>query len=90
MREGKVGARQLHASMPWWFFGKMTDDDLKSMFAYLRTLKPVKHRVDNTAPPTPCKLGKAKHGVGEQNQTAAEAAVKNRIAPVRRSIESDS
>ena len=33
MREGKVGARQLHASMPWWFFGKMTDDDLKSMFA---------------------------------------------------------
>ncbi len=67
MREGKVGARQLHASMPWWTFGKMTDDDLKSIFAYLRTLRPVKHRVDNTEPPTPCKLCKAVHGLGDQN-----------------------
>jgi hypothetical protein len=30
----------------------MTDDDLKSIFTYLRTLKPIKHRVDNTEPPT--------------------------------------
>lgn len=67
MREGKVGARQLHASMPWWFFGKMTDDDLASIFAYLRTLKPVKHRLDNTEPPTRCKLCKASHGLGDRN-----------------------
>jgi mono/diheme cytochrome c family protein len=67
MREGKVGARQLNGIMPWWFYGKMTDDDLKSVFAYLRTLKPIKHRVDNTVPPTYCRLCKMKHGLGESN-----------------------
>ena len=45
----------------------LTDDDLKAMFAYLRTLAPVKHRVDNSLPPTYCKLCKHKHGGGEQN-----------------------
>jgi mono/diheme cytochrome c family protein len=67
MREGKVGARQLNAAMPWWFYGKMTDDDLKSVFAYLRTLKPVKHGVDNALPLTPCKVCRQKHGMGESN-----------------------
>jgi mono/diheme cytochrome c family protein len=67
MRNGKVGARPLHASMPWIFYGKMTDDDLKSMFAFLQTLKPVKHQLDNTEPPTYCKLCKQKHGFGRTN-----------------------
>ena len=67
MHEGKVGARQLNASMPWRDYGKMTDDDLKSIFAYLRTLKPIKHRVDNTVPPTNCKLCRMKHGLGDSN-----------------------
>jgi len=67
MRTGKVGARPLHASMPWIFYGKMTDDDLKSMFAFLQTLKPVKHQLDNTEPPTYCKLCKQKHGFGRTN-----------------------
>ena len=67
MRTGKVKARQLHPSMRWVAFQKMTDDDLKAMFAYLRTLKPVKHRVDNTEPPTYCKLCKQNHGLGSSN-----------------------
>jgi len=67
MRTGKVGARPLHASMPWIFYGKMTDADLKSMFAFLQTLKPVKHQLDNTEPPTYCKLCKQKHGFGRTN-----------------------
>ena len=67
LRDGKVGARGLNASMPWWFYGKMTDDDLKSVFAYLRTLKPIKHRVDNTVPPTYCKICRMKHGLGDSN-----------------------
>jgi mono/diheme cytochrome c family protein len=67
MREGKVGARHMNAAMPWWFYAKMTDDDLKSMFAYLRTVKPVKHRVDNAVPATYCQLCKQKHGLGENN-----------------------
>lgn len=67
LREGKVGARTLNPAMPWWFYSKMTDQDLKSMFAYLRTVKPVKHRVDNAAPATYCKRCKQKHGLGENN-----------------------
>jgi mono/diheme cytochrome c family protein len=67
MHTGKVGARPLHASMPWYFYGKMTDDDLKSMFVFLQTLKPVKHQLDNTEPPSYCKLCKQKHGFGHTN-----------------------
>ncbi len=67
LRVGKVGARPLHASMPWWFYGKMTDDDLKSIFAFLHTLKPVKHQLDNTEPPTYCRRCKQKHGFGATN-----------------------
>jgi mono/diheme cytochrome c family protein len=51
MHTGKVGVRALHASMPWYFYGKMTDDDLKAMFVFLQTLQPVKHQLDNTEPP---------------------------------------
>ena len=67
LRQGKVGARPLRASMPWYFFGKMTDDDLKSIFAYLKTVKPVKHQIDNFEPPTFCRLCKQKHGFGSTN-----------------------
>lgn len=67
MRIGKVGARPLHGSMPWYFYGKMTDDDLKSVFAFLQTVKPVKHQLDNTEPPTYCRLCKQKHGFGQTN-----------------------
>jgi len=67
MRTGKVGARNLNSIMPWIMLRNMTDDDLKAMFAYLRTLKPVHHRVDNGLPPTACKICRGKHGAGEQN-----------------------
>ena len=40
---------------------------LMPMYAYVRTLQPVKHRVDNTLAATYCKLCKQKHGAGEQN-----------------------
>jgi mono/diheme cytochrome c family protein len=67
LRVGKVGARPLRSSMPWWYFGKMTDDDLKSIFAFLHTLKPVKHQLDNTEPPAYCRVCKQKHGFGATN-----------------------
>jgi mono/diheme cytochrome c family protein len=67
MRTGYVKARKLDALMPTEQFSGMTDDDLKAIFAYLRTLKPVHHRVDNTLAPTYCKLCKQKHGAGDQN-----------------------
>jgi mono/diheme cytochrome c family protein len=67
MRTGYVKARKLNSIMPFGEFGGLTDDDLKAMFAHVRTLKPVKHRVDNSLPPTYCKLCQLKHGAGDQN-----------------------
>ena len=67
MRTGHVGARALNAPMPWWFFRNMTDDDLKALFAYLRTVKPVHHRVDNSETASQCKRCNGKHGAGEHN-----------------------
>ena len=67
MRTGYVGARDLNQIMPYGEFKGITDDDLKAMFAYLKTLPPVKHRIDNSLPATYCKLCKQKHGAGDQN-----------------------
>jgi hypothetical protein len=66
LRTGRVGARELKV-MPWRRFGKVSDEDLGAMFAYLRTVQPVKHRVDNTEPPTYCKVCGQRHGGGETN-----------------------
>lgn len=67
MHTGRVGARKLNPVMPWWFFGHMTDDDLKAIFAYLCTLKPVHHRVDNTEPIAYCRICRHKHHGGALN-----------------------
>jgi mono/diheme cytochrome c family protein len=67
MRTGYVKARELNSIMPFGAFKNLTDEDLKAMFAYLRTVKPVQHRVDNAQPPTYCKLCRQKHGGGDQN-----------------------
>lgn len=67
MRTGYVGARKLNSIMPFGALKSLTDDDLKAIYGYLRTLAPVKHRVDNTLAATYCKLCKQKHGAGDQN-----------------------
>jgi len=67
MRTGYVGARRLNSIMPFGEFKNLTDDDLKAIFAYLRTLPPIKHRVDNTMVATYCKVCKQKHGAGIEN-----------------------
>jgi mono/diheme cytochrome c family protein len=64
---GFVKARKINQIMPWWDYRNLTDEDLKAIFAYLRTLKPLKHRVDNTEPPTYCRLCGSSHGAGNQN-----------------------
>ena len=68
LRTGTVKARQLNPTMPYSETKYMTDDELKAVFAYLRTVPPVKHRVDNSLPPTYCKLCQSKHGAGDQNE----------------------
>lgn len=67
LRTGYVKARKLNPIMPWHMFRHLTDEDLKAMFAYLKTLPPVKHRVDNAEPPTPCKICGYSHGAGDRN-----------------------
>ena len=67
LRTGWVKARKLAPIMPWWNMRGLTDDDVKSMFAYLRTVPPVAHRVDNSKPQTACKLCGFSHGAGDQN-----------------------
>jgi mono/diheme cytochrome c family protein len=67
MRTGKVGARKISPIMPWWYFSHMTDDDLKAIFAYLRTVAPVRHRVDNSEPVAYCRICGRRHGGGALN-----------------------
>lgn len=67
LRTGTVKARPLANIMPWAFFRNLNDDDLKAIFAYLRTLPPVQHRVDNTEALGYCKRCKGKHGFGDRN-----------------------
>jgi mono/diheme cytochrome c family protein len=67
MRTGWVGKRSLNPVMPWHYFGNMTDEDLKAIFAFLQTLKPVTHSVDNTVSSTFCKQCGGWHGNGNWN-----------------------
>ncbi len=43
--------RQILPPMPWPAYAKMTDDDLKAVFAYLRQVPPVKNKVPDPLPP---------------------------------------
>ena len=67
MRTGFVKARQLNQIMPWSNYRHLAEEDLKAIFAYLQTLKPVRHRMDNTEPAAACKLCGSQHGAGAQN-----------------------
>jgi hypothetical protein len=53
MRTGKhagVG-RPILPPMPWELTGKLTDEDLRALFAYLQTLRPVANTVPAPIPP---------------------------------------
>jgi cytochrome c553 len=67
IRTGKVRSRALDAMMPWQLYRNMSDQDLKDVFAYLKSLKPVDHYVDNSLPPTFCPKCGLTHGGGERN-----------------------
>ena len=53
MRTGRhMGrGRPILPPMPWEMAGKLTDQDLKAVFAYLRTIPAVKNRVPQPIPP---------------------------------------
>ena len=43
--------RPLNPPMPWFNYREMTDEDLAAVFAYLRTLKPIRNEVPQPLPP---------------------------------------
>ena len=43
-------SREILPPMPWTAFRNMTDEDLKSIYAYLRSLKPVVNHVPDAQP----------------------------------------
>ena len=49
--KGLEGSRPLLPPMPWQHYRNFTDDDLKSIFAYLMSLDPVKNAVPEPIPP---------------------------------------
>jgi len=67
LRTGYVRARKLSQIMPWHCYRGLTDEDLLAIFTYVKMLKPVRHRVDNSLPPTLCPEDGAMHGAGSSN-----------------------
>jgi hypothetical protein len=48
---GQPGARPIQPPMPWPFYSKMSDEDLKSIWAYLRTIPPIRNAVPDYVTP---------------------------------------
>ena len=44
-------SRPIMPPMPWEGFAKMTDDDLKAVYAYLKTIPPIDNQVPDWVPP---------------------------------------
>jgi len=55
LRTGKFmeAGRDILPPMPWQDIGKMTDSDLKAIFAYLKSIKPVKNQIPASVPAPP-------------------------------------
>jgi hypothetical protein len=68
MRTGAFGARRMNPPMPWMVYRNMTDEDLKGLWEFVRNLKPVNHRVDNSMEPTACPVCGNVHGAGNLNK----------------------
>jgi hypothetical protein len=56
-------SRDIQPPMPWPWIGKATDEDLKAIFAYLRSIPPIVNHVPDyqppSAPPAPTAKGAA-------------------------------
>ena len=50
--KGLEGSRDLLPPMPWQMYRNMTDDDLKAVFTYLKSLPPISNIVPAPKSPT--------------------------------------
>jgi hypothetical protein len=59
VREGKLkgmdGTRPIMPPMPWENYKNFTDDEVKAIFAYLKSIKPIKNIVPEYQPPITAK-----------------------------------
>ena len=44
-------SREILPPMPWFNYGKMTDEDLEAVYAYLRSIPAIHNRVPDPIPP---------------------------------------
>jgi hypothetical protein len=49
--QGQPNGRDILPPMPWFNFRQMSDSDLKAVWAYLRSLPPIKNKVPTPIPP---------------------------------------
>lgn len=49
--KGQVAGRMLLPPMPWFNYAKMADEDVKAIFMYLKSIKPVSNVVPMPVPP---------------------------------------
>lgn len=67
LRTGKLPGRQLSGIMPYAHLARLTPEDMKAIFAHIKSQAPVQHRVSNTDEPTLCPLCGITHGRGNLN-----------------------
>lgn len=67
LRTGRLPGRQLSGVMPYAHFARLTDEDMRAIFDYIKAQPPVQHRVSNTDEPTACPLCGNTHGRGNLN-----------------------
>ncbi len=68
IKTGTVVSRRLNPIMPIENYRNMTDDDLRDVWAYLRSVPPVTHRVSNTDAAAKCPVCGQTHGLGDLNK----------------------
>ena len=67
LRTGRLPGRQLSGIMPYAHLARLTEDDMRAIYDYIRKQPPVQHRVSNTDEPTDCPVCGEKHGRGNLN-----------------------
>ena len=67
LRTGKLPGRQLSGIMPYAHLARLSPEDMKAIFAHIKSQAPVQHRVSNTDEPTDCPLCGIRHGRGNLN-----------------------
>jgi len=67
VRQGDLHGARLNAVMPWGYYGDMTEADVRSIYAALKSRRGVRHTVNAAELPTPCRKCGSPHGGGSRN-----------------------